>query len=91
MDLAQNWMQIFRNWPAGYPRQGMVVTAQQETIPFSNFMIMEGLLLLERDKPDAVGTRKAIVAMETIVAIKLTDTFELSRFKAFGFEGAPGK
>jgi hypothetical protein len=32
-----------------------------------------------------------MIAMSTIVAIKLTDTFELSRFKAFGFEGPPAK
>jgi hypothetical protein len=87
MDNAQFWLQIFRNWPAGYPRQGIVITSIQESIPFSNFMTSEGIVLLDRDKPDAIGARKVMVAMSTIIAIKLTDTFELSRFKAFGFEG----
>jgi hypothetical protein len=91
MDVAQHWIQVFRNWPSGYPRQGMIVTSFQETIPFSNFMVSDGILLVERDKPDAVGARKAMIAMSTIVAIKLTDTFELSRFKAFGFEGPAAK
>jgi len=87
MDNAQYWNQILRAWPNGYPRQGMIVTSFQETIPFANFMVSDGVLLIERDKPDALGARKAMIAMSTIVAIKLTDTFELSRFKAFGFEG----
>lgn len=91
MDVAQYWIQVFRSWPNGYPRQGLIVTSFQETIPFSNFMVSDGILLVERDKPDAVGARKAMIAMSAIVAVKLIDTFELSRFKAFGFEGPPAK
>ena len=91
MDAAEYWIQIFRAWPNGYPRQGMLVTTFQETIPFSNFMISDGVLLIERDKPDALGARKAMIAMSTIAAVKLTDTFELSRFKAFGFDAGGGK
>jgi len=91
MDAAQYWNHIFRAWPAGYPRQGLIITSFQETIPFNNFMVSEGIILIERDKPDAVGARKAMIAMSAIVAVKLTDTFELSRFKAFGFEGTAAK
>jgi hypothetical protein len=91
MDSAQYWSQIFKAWPSGYARTGMIVTSFQETIPFSNFMISDGVILVERDKPDALGARKAMIALNTIVAIKLLDTFELSRFKAFGFEGPVAK
>ncbi|MBX3443672.1 MAG: hypothetical protein KF774_14790 [Planctomyces sp.] len=87
MDSSQSWLQIFKNWPAGYPRTGLVVTTFQESIPFANFMIADGVLLLERDKPDAYGARKAMISLDAIAAVKLLDTFELSRFKAFGFEG----
>ena len=91
MDIAQSWHHIFKSWPAGYPRSGILVTTFQETIPFSNFMLSEGILLLERDKPDAQGARKAMVAFGAISCLKLMDVFELSKFKAFGFEGGgPG-
>ena len=90
MDAAAGWRQVFKSWPAGYPKTGMLVTTFQDTIPFSNFLISESILLLERDKPDAQGARKAMVAFSAIAGLKLTDVFELSKFQAFGFE-PPGK
>jgi hypothetical protein len=65
----------------------MLVTSFQETISFCNFMVSDGILLVERDKPDALGARKAMISLDAILALKLTDTFELSKFRAFGFEG----
>jgi hypothetical protein len=91
MDAAEGWRHIFKSWPAGYPKSGLVITVFQETIPFVNFMLSESILLLERDKPDAQGARKTMVSFAAISALKLTDVFELSKFKAFGFEGGgPG-
>ncbi|HVJ86610.1 MAG TPA: hypothetical protein VM452_13255 [Caulifigura sp.] len=88
MDAGQGWRQVFKSWPAGYPKNGLVVTTFQETIPFCNFMLSEDILLLERDKPDAQGARKAMVAFSAIAGLKLTDVFELSKFAAFGFQPA---
>ena len=90
MDAAEGWRHVFKSWPAGYPKTGMLVTTFQDTIPFSNFLISEQILLLERDKPDAQGARKTMVAFSAIAGLKLTDVFELSKFQAFGFE-PPGK
>jgi len=90
MDAGQGWRQVFKSWPAGYPKTGIVVTTFQESILFSNFLVSEAILLLERDKPDAQGARKAMVAFDAIAGLKLLDVFELSKFQAFGFE-PPGK
>ncbi len=88
MDVAEGWKQVFKSWPAGYPRTGIVMTTFQEAIPFSNFMYSDSILLLERDKPDAIGARKVMVSFGAIAGLKLTDVFELSKFQAFGFQGA---
>jgi hypothetical protein len=91
MDAAEGWRHVFKSWPAGYPKSGIIVTSFQETIPFCNFMISDAIVLLERDRPDSLGARKAMVAFSAISALKLTDVFELSKFEAFGFKGAgPG-
>ena len=78
MDAAEGWKKVFKSWPAGYPKTGMLVTTFQDTIPFSNFLISDQILLLERDKPDAQGARKTMVAFSSIAGLKLTDVFELS-------------
>ncbi|QDT53756.1 hypothetical protein Pan44_17790 [Caulifigura coniformis] len=90
MDAGQGWRHVFKSWPAGYPKSGLLITTFQETIPFCNFLLSEQILLLERDKPDAQGARKAMVAFSAIAGLKLLDVFELSKFQAFGFE-PPGK
>ena len=51
---------------------------------------LQNAVLLERDKPDAQGARRTMVAFSAIAGLKLTDVFELSKFQAFGFQ-PPGK
>jgi hypothetical protein len=86
MDTATHWRVIFENWPAGLPRQGLLTTTFQETIPFNDFRFSEGLLLVERDRPDSLGARKVMLPFSTIVALKLSDTGELSRYQIMGFD-----
>jgi hypothetical protein len=86
METAESWRGLFESWPESIPRQGMVVTTFQESIPFVNFMISGGILLLDRDKPDSLGARKVMLSYEAISAIKITSVIELARFQVMGFQ-----
>jgi hypothetical protein len=85
MQSAAYWQMLFENWPGSFPRQGIVITTQPDTIPFANFMITDGLLLLERDKPDSQGGRKVILSYESIAGVKFTTTVPTEEFSALGF------
>ena len=86
MNTAQAWSQLFENWPDSIPREGLVVTSYQETIPFRNFMISGSLLLLERESPDSQGARKVILGYDGIVAVKITSPIEMVRLQVLGFQ-----
>ena len=77
MDISDCWRELFCQWPEAIPREGIIVTTFQETIPFINFMTSGGVLLVERDRPDSSGARKVMVAFGAIAAVKS---------KALGFE-----
>ncbi|MBX3437844.1 MAG: hypothetical protein KF861_10160 [Planctomycetaceae bacterium] len=85
MQSAEYWQSLFEGWPAGFPTQGILITSFQEAIPFTGFMISEGMIVLDRDKPDSSGARKVILAYDVIAALKITSTFELDRFQELGF------
>ncbi len=86
MESTESWRSLFENWPEAIPREGMIVTNFQETIPFVNFMVSGGILLVERDKPDSYGARKVFVNYTAISALKLASTLELARFQVMGFQ-----
>ena len=86
MDSTEQWQSLFENWPDVIPRKGSVVTRQGEAIPFSNFLISFGLLLIERDGPDANGARKIIVAYDSISMVKLAVVGDLAIFQSMGFQ-----
>ncbi len=86
MESSECWKALFEEWPESIPRKGMLVTTFQETIPFTNFLISGGILLVERDKPDGYGARKVFVAYNAISAVKLTSTEDLARFQVMGFQ-----
>ncbi len=87
MDTTESsWRSLFENWPESIPREGLVVTIFQETIPFKNFMVSGGILLVERDKPDTYGARKVFIGYEAISALKITSPMELARFQVMGFQ-----
>ena len=88
METAESWRALFENWPDSIPHEGIVITTVQESIPFVNFLISGGILLLERDRPDSQGARKVMVAYDAISAIKLTTPMELSRFQVMGFQAS---
>lgn len=85
MQSAMYWQMLFENWPDDLPRQGIIVTTQPDTIPFVTFMLSDGLLLIERDKPDSQGARKVILAYESIAGIKITSTIPTEELSVLGF------
>ncbi len=86
MDNTESWRSLFENWPESIPRQGLIVTSFQETIPFVNFLVSGGILLVERDKPDTYGARKVFVPYNDLCALKITSPMELARFQVMGFQ-----
>ena len=86
MDSAESWRTLFQEWPKDRPRQGMILTTFLETIPFVNFMISEGILLVERDRPDSSNARKVMISFGAIAAVKSTDTLDFDQYKAMGFK-----
>lgn len=86
MQSGDDWRNLFESWPESIPRKGLVVTMQGETIPFVNYMVSGGILLLERDKPDSSGARKVMLVYEAIASVKITSPMELARFQVMGFQ-----
>lgn len=77
---------MFENWPGDVPRQGILSTTSGETVSFTDFRIAGNLLLMERDRPDSVGSRKVVIAFDAISTLKFADVSDLSRYSQFGFE-----
>lgn len=90
MAAAESWRALFESWPTSLAREGLLITTFQESIPFNGFLMTSGLVLLNRDKPDAQGGRKVFVAYEAISAIKITAPVELERFQELGFREPTG-
>lgn len=80
------WRSLFENWPETIPREGIVVTRFQESIPFVSFLISGSIVLLERDRPDGSGARKVMLAYDSISALKITSPIEMARFQVMGFQ-----
>lgn len=77
---------IFAQWPAAIPRKGTVVTAFGESVPFSDYMLTNELVLLIRSQPDADGTRRIMMKLADIVAVRIAEAIEPERFTVMGFQ-----
>lgn len=86
MDSADSWRQLFCEWPESMPRQGIIVTSFAEPIPFVNFLVSGGVLLVERDRPDGAGARKVMIGFGAIAAVKSTSPMDLDQYKVMGFQ-----
>ena len=84
MEPGSHWRNLFENWPGSVPQAGIVIGVGEQ-IPFKSFMIGDGMLLLERERPDPSGARKIIIAFDQIQAVKTIDTLDMARYQAFGF------
>lgn len=86
MDSGDAWRMLFDNWPESIPRQGMIVTAFQESIPFLDFLVSPTIVLLDRGKPDSSGARKILLPFSQIAALKLAGIQDMKDFQAMGFQ-----
>ena len=86
-----SWKRFFAEWPADMPRRGVLVTSFAEQIPFVGFLTGEGLLMIERSTPDAVGARSVLLGYEQVVAVKFTDLTKPKALRAAGFQGELSK
>lgn len=77
---------ILAEWPVSIERKGIMITSFGESIPFVEYMLSGNLVLLDRGVPDTAGARRVIVAVESIVGIKIVDAVEMARFTAMGFQ-----
>lgn len=84
MQTNDDWRAIFEQWPDDLPRLG-VLTTEQESFGFCDFLLSRGLLLVERERPDATGSRKVMLPYSSILALKLADPGPISRYQALGF------
>lgn len=85
MTGAEAWQNLFENWPPQLPKQAQVVTTYQDTIKFVDFLLGEGFVFLERDRPDTMGARKVMLTYDSISAVKIESAIELEKFKELGF------
>lgn len=86
MDTGEYWKMLFEGWPADLPREGLLITTFGESIPFRDYLLSPGIVLLERDKPDSAGARKVMLAYAAISALKITAVRDLADFTALGFQ-----
>ena len=86
MEKSLYWQTLFQRWPDSIPKLGFAVTSLNESIAFSNFQISDGAVLFERDRPDTLGARSAIVPWGEIVTVKLTSPIESAQFQSMGFK-----
>jgi hypothetical protein len=77
---------ILSEWPAVIKRSGIVITSFGDNVPFTDYMLCDNLVLLDRGVPDTSGARRVILAIDTIVGIKITDPIEMARFTVMGFQ-----
>ena len=91
MDMtADAWRMLFENWPQTIARKGMLLSKQNENIPFVDFLISNQLLLVDRGTPDAHGSRKVVIPMEQIAALKFAGTQPMADFQTLGFQAPFG-
>ncbi len=91
MEITVNhvWQNLFANWPPNFRRKGVVIPGYEEQIPFSDFVIGDGVIILERPTPDGVGARRVAIPFAKIEAVKYTEPLKTQQFLEAGYKGAP--
>jgi len=85
MDGDNSWRTLFENWPKTFSKVGVLITTFGDTVPFNDFKVNEGILLVQRERPDTIGARKMMVSFTAIVALKLVDVEGLEIYEVMGF------
>lgn len=85
MTASQNWESFFSNWPSALPRCGLLQTMLNETMPFKDFWLKDGMLLIERVTPDAQGARFVLLGFDVVSVMKFTNPLKAAEIAAAGF------
>ena len=88
MGIDEIWRDFFRRWPLELAQRGVVVTIQDEQVPFEGFLTHEHMLLLSRKTPDTSGARKYLVPYLHIASLKIVDVVSAKPFQSIGFSGS---
>lgn len=91
MSSAQLWKSLFSEWPASFPKKGLVTSTLNEGMPFKSFMVNGDLLALERTNPDASGARFILLGFDGIDSVKFVDPLNESALTEAGFVGQLAK
>ncbi len=83
---GRDFYRIFYEWPVSIERKGVLITSFGESVPFVDFMLCGHLILVDRGVPDTAGSRRVILDIDSVKAIKITDPIEMPRFTAMGFQ-----
>lgn len=84
-DLSEVWRKTFATWPSNFRRKGVVVPVYGEAIPFSDFVMNESLLILERPTPDNTGARRVALPFGRIHNLKYTEPLKTEQYLKAGF------
>lgn len=87
MSSAENWKQLFTNWPPSFPRRGLLVNNLNEPTPFKGFLTRGEMVLLERTNPDPQGARYILIGFDAIHSVRFIDPLKESIFAEAGFAG----
>ena len=86
MTASQKWDAFFSNWPTSLARKGLLQTVLNEAMPFKDYWIKDGMLLIERVTPDAMGARFVLLSFEVISLVKFTDPLSAADIAGAGFQ-----
>ena len=82
---AAIWHDVFANWPPQFRRKGVLIPSYGEAIPFSDFVMTQDLVVLERPTPDSVGARRVAVPFQLIEGLKYVEPLKTEQFLNNGF------
>ena len=85
MEGDNSWREMFENWPKTFPKVGVLIPSFGEPVAFNDFRINEGILLVQRERPDTIGARKLMISFTAILALKIVDVEPLDHYETMGF------
>ena len=86
MTASQTWDTFFSNWPKALPRKGVLQTVLNEAMPFKDFWLKDGMVLIERVTPDAMGARFVLLSFEVINLVKFIEPLTAGIIADAGFQ-----
>ena len=85
MSATNTWKSFLSEWPAEFPRRGVILSVLNEIIPFNNFWIQDEIVLIERKNPDTSGSRYIMITFDRIDSVRLIDPISESVIATTGF------